>query len=283
MIYNKMIERKSKENNMKTFLEIVKEHIRYRNQIVKLAKADIIKTYKGAALGWLWAIIKPAVTIAVLYFAFSTGMRQGGPVNGYPYFLWLIAGMTPWFFMRDTLTAGAGSIRKYRYLVTKIKYPISTIPTYVTLSNLIVNLGLILIMICIFLAFGVRPDRYWLQIPLFIVMMFVLYISWSLFAGMLSAMSKDFLNLVRALTTALFWMSGIMYNVNNIKTEWVRDIMLCNPITIVCNGFRNSLIYKQWFWETGAEMRNFVVFYLILTAMAVWAYRKLRKDIPDVL
>ena len=48
---------------------ILKEHWEYRQQLVKLAKADLIKTYRGAALGWSWAIIKPAVTIFVYWFA----------------------------------------------------------------------------------------------------------------------------------------------------------------------------------------------------------------------
>ena len=135
---------------MDTIKLILKEHWVYKNQILKLAKSDIIKTYKGAALGWIWAIAKPAVTIAVFYFAFSVGLRHSQDVEGYPYFLWLIAGMIPWFYMRDTLTAGAGSIRKYKYLVTKIKYPVSTIPTYVSLSQFVVNIGLCCIMLVIF-------------------------------------------------------------------------------------------------------------------------------------
>jgi len=35
---------------MRTLIKILKEHIEYRKQIFKLAKSDIIKTYRGAAL-----------------------------------------------------------------------------------------------------------------------------------------------------------------------------------------------------------------------------------------
>lgn len=35
---------------MRTILKIIKEHIEYRKQIGKMAKADIVKTYRGAAL-----------------------------------------------------------------------------------------------------------------------------------------------------------------------------------------------------------------------------------------
>lgn len=35
---------------MRTLKQIISEHIEYRKQIIKLAKADLIKTYRGAAL-----------------------------------------------------------------------------------------------------------------------------------------------------------------------------------------------------------------------------------------
>ena len=70
-----------KDKSVNTLKEILKEHWLYRKQIVKLAKSDIIKTYKGAALGWLWAIAKPAVTVAVFYFAFTVGLRSSKPIR----------------------------------------------------------------------------------------------------------------------------------------------------------------------------------------------------------
>lgn len=61
--------------------DIIKDHITYGQQIFKLAKTDLVKTYRGAALGWAWAIIKPAVTIFVYWFTFEIGLRAGKDVN----------------------------------------------------------------------------------------------------------------------------------------------------------------------------------------------------------
>ena len=185
--------------------------------------------------------------------------------------------------MRDTIIAGADSIRRYKYLVTKIKYPVSTIPTYVNISQFVINVGLNVIMFAIFMLYGRMPDIFWLQIPFYMILMLLFFNAWSLFAGMLSAMSKDFLNLVKAVVTALFWISGIMYNVNGISIGWIKTIMLFNPITIIVNGFRNSLIYKEWFWENTGELVNFAIMYALMLILAIWSYRKLRKEIPDVL
>ena len=268
---------------MKDLIKIIKEHIEYRQQIVKLAKADIVKTYRGAALGWAWAIIKPAVQIFVYWFAFEIGLRHGSSVNGYPFFLWLIAGLIPWFYISDMLTAGTDSIRKYSYLVTKMKFPVATIPTFVSLSKLAINAILIVIMIAIFWILGYAPDIYYLQILFYIALSFIFWTIWALFSSSIAAISKDFANLVKSFVTAVFWLSAVLWNADNITIGWLKKMQNLNPVTYIVQGFRNCLINKVWFWEQPKRLLYFVVAMVILLILALWAHKKVRKDIPDVL
>ena len=264
-------------------LEIIKDHITYGQQILKLAKADLVKTYRGAALGWAWAIIKPAVSIFVYWFTFEIGLRAGKAVNGYPFFLWLIAGVIPWFYMSDMLTSGTDTIRKYSYLVTKMKFPVSTIPTFVSISKFMVHLILILIMAVIFIVMGYVPTIYVLQIPFYMLLMFVFFTIWSLFASLLSSMSKDFGNLVKAMVTAVFWLSGIIWNPDTIKIGWIKKLLMLNPVTFITNGFRNCFINEIWFWQQPKRLLYFVVIMIGLLLLTIWTYKRLRKEIPDVL
>ena len=268
---------------MDTIRTVFKEHFIWRNQILKLAKADIIKTYSGAALGWAWAVVKPTITIAVFWFAFSIGLRLGGDIGEYPYILWIIAGMAPWFYMSEMITQGAGAIIRYRHLVTKMKFPVSTIPTFVALSKLSVHLIIMGIVICIFAIFGYFPDIYMLQLPFYMLMMLMFFVVYGLFSSMLSAMSKDFLNLVKSMTTAMFWISGIMWDVNTIGIPWLKQILLFNPITYIATGYRNIFIYKAWFFEEWVSLVSFLAVLLLMTILALWSYKKLIKEIPDVL
>lgn len=262
---------------------ILDEHKAFGKQIIKLAKSDLIKTYRGAALGWAWALVKPLITLFVFWFGFTVGLRHGKPINGYPYFLWLLAGFLPWFFMRDVIQAGAECIRKYKHLVTKIKFPISIIPTFTILSNLVIHLLLCVISIVLFFVMGFKPDIYFLQLPVYMLMMLVFFEAWSLFAGMLSAMSKDFLNLVKSIIQALFWLSGVIYDVNQIRHPAIRNLLKFNPVTVISSGYRKVFIYKEWFWEDKVEMLGFATVFIIVLLLALWAYKKFRKDIPDVL
>ena len=268
---------------VETLKLIIDEHKAFSRQIFKLAKSDLLKTYRGAALGWAWALVKPLITLFVFWFGFTVGLRSGKPINGYPYFLWLLAGFLPWFYMRDMIQGGAECIRKYSHLVTKIKFPISIIPTYTNLSHLVIHLILLAITVVVFLLWGFPPDIYYLQIPFYMLLMLAFFEVWALFAGMLSAMSKDFLNLVKAFIQALFWLSGVIYDVNRIHNPIVRTILKFNPITVISGGYRKAFIYKEWFWEDKIELIGYATTFLITFLLSILAYKNLRKEIPDVL
>lgn len=263
--------------------QIVREHIEFRVQILQLARADIVKTYRGSALGWLWAVIKPSVTIFVFWFAFTIGLRSGKPVNGYPFFLWLVSGIVPWFYMSEMLTQGSKSLSRYNYLVTKIKFPVSTISTFVSLSKLYVHLALMGVVVVLFLAFGYPIDIYYLQLPVYLFLMFFFFTLWTLFAAPLAAVSKDFANVISSFVTAIFWMSGIMWDVNRIGSPLMKKILLFNPVTFLATGYRNVFIYKQWFWEDQFALAAFTVMLLGMALLALYTYEKLRHEIADVL
>ena len=268
---------------MSTFIEIIKDHIQYRQQIFKLAISDLKKTYRGAALGWAWAIIKPAVTILVYWFTFEIGLRAGKAVNGYPFFLWLLAGVIPWFYMSNMITSGTDSIRRYSYLVTKMKFPISTIPTFVSISKFIVHILLVSIMIIIFVLMGRMPTIYIAQLPFYMLLNLIFFTVFSLVSGLLASMSKDFANLVKSFVTAIFWLSGIIYNINNISIPWLKSLLMINPVTFLVEGYRNCFINHVWFWEQPKRLMYFGIITLVMLIIGVWAYKRLRKEIPDVL
>lgn len=204
-------------------------------------------------------------------------------LTGYPFFLWLIAGVIPWFYISDMLTAGTDTIRKYSYLVTKMKFPVSTIPTFVSISKFIVHLVLIGIMIVIFICMGYPPTIYILQLPFYMLLLLIFFTIWSLFASLLSSMSKDFGNLVKSMVTAVFWLSGILWNPDTITIEWVKKILMVNPVTFLINGFRNCFINQVWFFEQPKRLLYFIIVTLVMLGLAIWTYKRLRKDIPDVL
>ena len=242
-----------------TIVTIVRDHIDYRKQIFKLAGSDLRRTYRASALGWSWAIIKPLVTIFVYWFAFAIGLRRGGDIEGYPFVLWLISGIVPWFYMSEMLTLGTECILRNRYLVTKMKYPVSTIPTFTSISKFSVHLILMMITILIFVITGNELTIYLVQLPF--------YIS----------------NLVKSFVTAVFWLSGVLFQVDTMHKGLAHKLLMLNPVTFLCNGYRNCFIYHTWFFDQPKRLLYFAVWLVVIYALGIWSYRRTRSEMADVL
>ena len=152
-----------------------------------------------------------------------------------------------------------------------------------SVSKFIVHLVLVGIMIVIFICMGHPPTIYILQLPFYMLLLFIFFTIWSLFASLLSSMSKDFGNLVKSMVTAVFWLSGILWNPDAITIEWVKKLLMINPVTFLINGFRNCFINQVWFFEQPKRLLYFVIVTIVMLILAVWTYKRLRKEIPDVL
>lgn len=205
-----------------TLKQVVGENWHWRRQVWNLAKIDLVKTYRGAALGKIWLFAKPAVYILVFWVALKFGLRSSSDVNGKPFLLWLAAGVFPWFFMSDMITTGSDVYRRYPYLVNRIKFPLSLISTFYTLSLLIIFACMMAFTTVVALLTGVHLGRYMLQLPLVMVFMFLFWVAWSMALSPLSAISRDFSNLLKTLGTPFFWLSGILFDISG----WPRTARL---------------------------------------------------------
>jgi teichoic acid transport system permease protein len=58
---------------------------------------------------------------------------------------------------------------------------------------------------------------------------------------------------------------------------------MINPVTYICYGYRDCFIDKQWFFEEPVRLAAFLGWYAFFGILSLWAYKKLRKEIPDVL
>ena len=147
-----------------------------------------------------------------------------------------------------------------------------------------INLVLFLIVMILFWCWGFAPSIYYLQIPFYVLMSFLFFTLWAQFASLMAAISQDFANLVKSFITPIFWLSGILWRTDNFTgSVWIRRFLNLNPVTFLTSGFRDALIFNKWFWETPKKCLYFACWLVVLWVLSLWAYKRLRKDIPDVL
>ena len=269
---------------MSTLGTILKDNWEWRTKIAHLAVFDLKKQSRGAVLGWAWFLIRPTIYITCFWFALDVGLRAGQASSGdIPYLVWLAAGIIPWFFMQKMISSGCDAFRSYRYLVNKIKFPLSGICSIFTISHLIVFLLQLILMVIVYFAFGMPIDIYLLQVPLLIIMMFVFWDMFSIMMSPLSALSKDIANAVKALSMPMFWISGVIFNFKSVDIDWLQAIMHYNPVTFFVDAWRCALCEKTWFWEDPGRMIGFAVVFVLTLVVMVLVYRKLNEEVADVI
>lgn len=273
-----------KETGLGTLASILKDNWQWRGQIWNIAIFDLKKQSRGAALGWAWFFVQPIVYIFCFWFAIDIGLRAGRTSPGdAPYILWLASGIVPWFFMKDMLHTGIDVLHRYPYLVNKVKFPISGISTIYALATMVLQLLSQIIIVIVYFACGQGLDLYLLQVPLLLVLMFAFWWSLSVLMSPLCAMSKDVKNLMSALSTPFFWLSGILFDVRTIGIDWIQAILYFNPITFFATGFRDALYNKAWLWEDPMLCIGFAIVFAVTLVAAVVVYKRTCKEVADVL
>ena len=105
----------------------------------------------------------------------------------------------------------------------------------------------------------------------------------SLVTSLLSAISKDFMNLMKTLSTPLFWLSGIIFNVFKLQVPIVQLILMFNPITFIVTMYRCAVYDKTWIWEKPEAVIGFVVVFAITLVVTLVIYRRTHEEVADVL
>ena len=266
--------------------QILKEHKGKLRQIRMLSVNELKKKYKGAALGPLWALIKPTFTLFILWFAFEIGLKRNGGVhfiNGkYTQFVFMLTGYVPWFYISECIVGGSRSIRSNKQFVTKLSFPVSNIMTFTSLSGLYIHILLCAIMLVIVgLAVGLSVYAFQLLLILPIMFLFFLFLSWS--TAPMGAFSMDFDNMVMSIMSGIFWLSGVIYNSYDMGNKALNKVMLFNPINFFANSYRKAVLYDQFIWNNPLELGIFLGEFLLVFILGAYNYNRLRKRIPDVL
>lgn len=262
-------------------LRFVMTLFRSRSLVFNLARRDIMSKYLGSYLNFIWAFLQPTITILLIWFVFEIGFRSP-PVDNYPFSLWLIAGIIPWFFFSESLGNATNSILEYSYLVKKVVFKVSVIPIIKILSALFIHLFFIAVIVLSFFAYGYRPRLSNLQIFYYLFAMIVLVVGLSWITSALVIFVKDVGQVVAMLLQFGFWITPILWNIKMIPDRY-HYIMKLNPVYYITEGYRNSFMSGIWFWEYPRWTLEFWIVTGVIFIFGAILFIKLRPHFADVL
>jgi lipopolysaccharide transport system permease protein/teichoic acid transport system permease protein len=268
-------------NLFKGFIYFLIDIVKSRRLIFELTKQDFKSRYLGSYLGIIWAYIQPTITILIFWFVFQVGFKST-PIDDFPFILWLMSGMIPWFFFSEGLQNASNSIVENSFLVKKVVFRVSILPVIKVLSSLFVHLFFIGFLFVMFFIYGYQPDIYNLQVFYYLVANIVLVLALSWLTSSLAVFLKDVGQIVAMLLQFGFWLTPIFWSYNMIPGKY-QSLIKLNPVYYIVEGFRNSFIYKKWFWESLDQTLYFWFFALSVFIIGAVVFKRLRPYFADVL
>ena len=260
---------------------LLKEFISNRSLILDLAINDFKTRYAGSYLGIVWAFVQPVVTILVYWFVFQVGFRSG-TLKEVPFVLWLAAGLVPWFFFNEALNSATSSLIDYGYLVKKVVFNIRIIPFVKILSALFVHAFFVIFILLLYILNNIFPSIYWLQIVYYSGYMIILCLGITYVTSALMIFFRDLSQIINVFLQIGIWMTPIMWDIAviPIQHQWILKL---NPMYYVVEGYRNALIYHNWFWNDPIQTVYVWIIAIIMLLLGNYVFNKLKEYFADAL
>ncbi|MBJ6751572.1 ABC transporter permease [Geomonas anaerohicana] len=269
-------------SSIKMFFAFLKELLGSSHIILELTKADFKKKYLGSYLGILWAFVHPAVYIVVVWFVFEVGFRSQ-PLANFPFVLWMLTAIMPWFFFSDCLQSATTSIIENGFLLKKMVFSMGMLPIIKILSALIIHAFFVLVIFIMFMLYGFPPSLYNLQVFYYLFCTIALLLGLTWLTSSLTLFLKDTPQIVTMILQLAFWMTPIFWSTKNLSNHTLNLIKL-NPIYYIVEGYRESFIYKTWFWQSHYMLTLYfwcvTGFFFVIGGLI---FRRLRPHFADVI
>jgi lipopolysaccharide transport system permease protein len=267
--------------SIRMFFSFLTELFSRKSIIYELTKRDFKSVYLGSYLGIIWAFLLPLANVFIFWFVFQVGFRSQ-PVAHLPYILWYIAGMIIWNFFNDCVNNGMNSVVQNAFVVKKVVFSIGLLPIVKILSALVIHIFFIFFVIIMYLAYGQALGLHSLQILYYLVATFTFVLGLSWLTSSVVIFFRDLRQIIGIFLQFGFFLTPIFWTPQIIPEKYHLYLKL-NPVYYLVQGYRDSFVYKVWFWEHPLDTLYFWSVTAVVFVAGAVVFRRLRPHFADVL
>ena len=214
---------------------------RYRSLLAGLTARNLKVKYKRSVLGFVWTLVNPALTVAILVGIFTHVVRV--PIEAY--WAFLLSGYFVWNFLAQTLMSATYVLHEYGQLSRAVAYPKEAPILAAALSRLVefsIELGLVIVILVVF-HHGHVPASF-LLLPLLVVLQLATALGLALPVATLATFYHDVQHAVPILLTTLFYVSPVFYAADMVP-EAMRPLYMANPVAGLLTLFQTVMYSGQ--------------------------------------
>jgi ABC-type polysaccharide/polyol phosphate export permease len=222
-----------------------------RGETIRLLVGSQLKAgHRHKALGQVWSLLDPLITLAVYFLIFGMGFRQAGD-HPSEFVIYLFVAIVVWRFFAESVSQATGCLRSNRGLIVTANFPKAVIPVSICFARLYdMCWSLIAIFAVVELTgHSLSWEVLWLPLIVFVQLMFTLGACF--FVAYLGLFFADSSNIVVALLRLWVMLSPMFYFYRSehgrkgIISAHMLDYYMLNPVVGWLDAYRAVLIWAE--------------------------------------
>ena len=250
----------------------------FRELLFFLIWRDIAVRYKQTALGVLWAIIQPVMTMVIFSVVF--GKLAKLPSDGIPYPIFSYTAVLPWQLFSSGVGAATSCVVGNQNMISKTYFPRLILPISSVLSGL-VDFG-IAFLVLFGMMFYYQIPFTWriLVLPAFILFAIVTALAAGLWLATLNVRFRDIKYIIPFLMQFWQYATPIAYSSSLIPEQW-RALYGLNPMAGVMDGFRWAMLGQSI--NFGPMFLVSFIVVLVLLISGLFYFQRMEKTFADLI
>ncbi|HYY03034.1 MAG TPA: ABC transporter permease [Gaiellaceae bacterium] len=195
--------------------------------------------YAGAALGYVWSLVKPLAYFGVLWLVFAYLLRTANQTHDFTVFL--LIGILLYTFFVDTISTMLPSIVLRGSILRRLAFPPILVPLSASVGICVTFVANMLAVVVFIGAARVTPRPSWLLVPLLLVELYVFCLGVGLLAAALYVRFRDVSQIWELASQLLFFASAIFYPIGILPT-WAQRVAFLNPFVQIMQDVRHAVL-----------------------------------------
>lgn len=251
---------------------------RFRELLYFLAYRDLLVRYKQTIIGVAWAVVRPALTMAI-FVAFRRMSKLS--VSDVPDAILVYSAVLPWQFFSTALTEASNSLISNANLVSKVYFPRLLVPAGAVVTSLVdfgITLGILAVLLC---WYQFVPGWQIFLLPVFVLLTFGFSVGAGLLVAALNVKYRDFRYIVPFIVQLGLFISPIAFQTSSVPLTW-RPLYSLNPMAGMIDAFRWAILRGRTPLDSGVFSVSVAVTAVCLV-LGIWYFRRTERNFADVI